>query len=134
MKTRLLLLAAILLLVCMPFACDCSEEVSPVTTVGVFEVYGDGVTLTGHLDTMVGASSGEVWFSVSIKTGQGTGTFLVETPKQTLTAPGEFSYRLTGLDPNTTYYFYTRAKGDNWDKERSGEAFYFNIAELTGPH
>ena len=124
MKARLLLLAAILVLVCMPLACSCEEtKTAKVTTVGAFEVYGDGATLKGRLDDMGGCSRVEVWFSIR-KLG--------DTPKETLMAAGEFSYRVTNLDPHTTYFYTAHAKGDIAEYEGDGEELDFNIAELTG--
>jgi hypothetical protein len=127
MKTRLLLLAAILTLVCMPLACTESTGGVKVTTVGVFEVYGDGATLTGKLGSTGEFSRVAVWFNVKSST-----TSLGDTPIQTLTAPGEFTYRLTGLDQDTTYTFTAHAKGDTSSSDVQGEELDFNIAELTG--
>jgi len=61
-------------------------------------------TLHGTLNDLGGASSVEVWFV------WGCGLpFDHTTPHQTLTAPGSFSFTLTGLTPGTTCGFQVKA-------------------------
>ncbi len=126
--SRVLLLAAMLLLVCTPLACSgtSTAHTATVKTLGAFEIYGDGATLKGELVNLGGSTKAEVWFRVKAPSGWD------ETTKQTLTAPGEFSYRLTNLDQQFTYTFEAWAKGDNSRDEGHGDPVDFNIADIIG--
>jgi dipeptidyl aminopeptidase/acylaminoacyl peptidase len=76
-------------------------ETKPATN-----ITSTGATLSGNLTDMVGENPLKVLFVYSTAQFEtfpdGSG---IMTPDITLTAPGEFHYDLTGLLPNTTYYF-----------------------------
>jgi len=77
-------------------------------------------TLNGELVDMKDYSSVEVYFVW----GENPGEYPNETPKQTMTSPGEFSAEISDLFmPDNTYYFQARS-----DPEGSGEelSFYVN--------
>lgn len=105
----------------MPLACGRGTATPMVKTVGVFEVYGDGVTLQGELTDVRGFSKVEVWFHVDD---------LGDTPRVTYMATDNFSYRVTNLDRSTTYTLCACAEGDN-GKNGHGEDMDFNISEVT---
>jgi len=76
-------------------------------------------TLNGELIDMGGNSEVEVYFVW----GENPGEYTEETPKQTMTSPGEFSAEITDLFiPGNTYYFQARA-----DPEGSGEEVSFYV-------
>jgi hypothetical protein len=77
-------------------------------------------TLNGELVEMGDLSSVDVYFVW----GENPGEYTKETPRQTMTSPGEFSAEISDLFmPDTTYYFQARS-----DPEGSGEeqSFYVN--------
>jgi len=76
-------------------------------------------TLNGELVDMGNFSSVEVYFVW----GESPGEYTMETPKQLLTSPGEFSAEITDLFmPDNTYYFQAHS-----DPEGSGEDVSFYV-------
>jgi hypothetical protein len=71
------------------------------------DVMTSAATLNGKLYLTGSASSVDVSFEWGTSRG---GPYPNTTPSQTLTSPEVYLYDLTGLSPDTTYYF--RAKGD----------------------
>jgi len=65
-------------------------------------------TLSGDLTSLGTASAGKVSFEWGTTPG---GPYPNETDSQILTDTGFFSAGLTGLEPNTTYYFRIKADG-----------------------
>jgi len=78
-----------------------------VTTSSATEVHSKSVTLNGILDSLGTAGSVNVYFEWGTTTSYDNQT--VPQPKN---ATGGFSAILTGLTPNTTYHFRTKAVGD----------------------
>jgi hypothetical protein len=76
-----------------------------VTTNEATNVAQASATLNGTLNDMGGATSCLVWFEWGATTSYGNSTSV-----QTITAPGSFSANISGLDPETTYYFEAFAK------------------------
>jgi len=81
-----------------------------VTTNNVTNVKKDSATLNGMLDNLGNAASCLVWFEWGTTPAYGNSTSF-----QTLSSISAFSADISGLDPNTTYYFRARAKnGASW--------------------
>lgn len=77
-------------------------------------------TLNGELVDMGNYSLVEVYFVWSERSGEYTN----ETPKQTMTSPGEFSAEISDLFmPDNTYYFQARSDPEGMGEEVS---FYIN--------
>ncbi|MBI2853339.1 MAG: S8 family serine peptidase [Chloroflexi bacterium] len=68
----------------------------------------NGAVLKGTLSSLGTNPSA----SVSFLWGTSSGSLTQQTPAQVLTAPGVFSASLTGLSPNTTYFYRARAVGN----------------------
>ena len=93
---------------------DPSTSPSSHARLTVYTAYASGVggntaTLSGQLHDMGTTSTVQVSFLWG-----NTNTFPManETPPQIMTAAGYFYASLTGLTPETTYYFYAKAVGD----------------------
>ena len=85
-------------------------EVPPVvTTNDVTAMTANSARLNGNLDDLGTASSVSVSFEWG---GTKGGPYPNETAAQTANATGAFSFDLTGLAQNTTYYFRVKAVGD----------------------
>ncbi|MCX6007948.1 MAG: hypothetical protein NTZ34_11920, partial [Chloroflexi bacterium] len=76
-----------------------------VSTSSASDVTSGTVTLNGYLSGMGPYDSVTVWFSWG-----NSGSFGNNTGQQVLYGPGPFSMQLSGLSPNTTYYFRAAAK------------------------
>lgn len=79
-----------------------------VNTVVASNVTATAATLNGTLMSLGGASSANVNFEYGTTTAYGSAT-----PTQSLTAGGSFKNNITGLEPNTTYHFRSKAVGIN---------------------
>lgn len=77
-----------------------------IGTGGATDIMTNAASLNGDLFLMGSATSA----NVSFEWGTTSGNYDHETTPQTMTEPEAFQSRLTGLTPNTTYYY--RAKGD----------------------
>jgi hypothetical protein len=75
-----------------------------VSTTAATNITATSATLNGNLTSLGGASSVTVSFQFGLTTGYGyvRGT-------QTLTAPGPFSFTMTGLTTGTTYHYRAKA-------------------------
>ncbi|MGD0855383.1 MAG: hypothetical protein ABSA18_06220 [Dehalococcoidia bacterium] len=76
-----------------------------VSTISASDVTSGTATLNGYLSDMGPYDSVTVWFSWG-----NSGSFGNNTGQQVLYSPGPFSMQLSGLSPNTTYYFQAAAK------------------------
>jgi hypothetical protein len=77
------------------------------------------VTLNGELTDLGDLSSVDVFFLW----GENPGEYTMETQKQTITSPGNFSAEISDLFmPNSTYYFQARS-----DPEGHGEELSFYV-------
>ncbi len=87
------------------------EAVTPptVTTNDAGNIELDSARLNGSLDDLGSATSVDVSFEWGQTPG---GPYPHETTPQAMSATGAFSFDLTPLIPNTTYYFRARAAGD----------------------
>jgi len=86
-----------------------------VNTLSATSISSLFATLNGELRDIGDASSVEVYF----QWGESSVDLIYETPRQTLTAPGEFSAQITGpFMIGNTYYF--RAMGVNADSGALG--------------
>jgi len=113
----------------IPFALDDDDEVEnqdadphkiDVVTREATMISTVFTTLNGELVNLGNYSSVEVYFVW----GEGPGEYSKETPKQSMTSPGEFSAEISDLFmPDNTYYFQARS-----DPEGRGEevSFYVN--------
>jgi len=82
------------------------EVLSPsVTTGNAVSVTKNSAVINGTLNSLGNTDSCLVWFEWGTTPSYGN-----ITSYQTMTAPGAFSAVLTGLDPNTNYYFQAKAK------------------------
>lgn len=71
-----------------------------VSTQGSTGVTETAATLSGYLESLLPYKTVEVWFDLS--NGQ-------STPRRTMSAPGPFSARISGLTPGTSYEYCARA-------------------------
>ena len=76
-----------------------------VSTSSASDVTSDSAMLRGYLSGMGTYDSVTVWFQWGTSTGYGS-----NTEQQVLYGPGPFSIQLSGLAPNTSYYFRAAAK------------------------
>ena len=87
-------------------------EITPpqVTTNPATDISQTSATLNGTLNSMGNADSCLVWFEWGTTPSYGNSTSV-----QTMTSTGSFSANISGLSPNTTYYFEAYAKnGGSW--------------------
>jgi phosphodiesterase/alkaline phosphatase D-like protein len=77
-----------------------------VSTLPASSITMSSAVLDGSLDNLAGAGAVQVWFEYGP-----TADFGNSTPMQARTSPGPYSATVTGLSPNSTYYF--RAMGLN---------------------
>jgi hypothetical protein len=96
-----------------PLACTFEEDVTPpsLATKDATGVTTNQATLNGHL-TGLGSASG---VDVSFQWGTESGSYTDETTMRTMTAAGAagaFSFDLTGLNADTSYYYRAKAVGD----------------------
>jgi hypothetical protein len=70
-----------------------------VVTSGATGITESSAVLNGYLDSLGPYSSAEVWFEWNGR----------PTPRQTISRPGPFSYRIGGLGPGTSYTYYAAA-------------------------
>lgn len=86
------------------------EPSSPptVTTSDASNATNTGTTLNGNLSDLGSAST----VDVSFHWGTSSGDYASETIPQTMDATGPFNFELTGLSPETAYYFRAKAVGD----------------------
>ncbi len=78
-----------------------------VSTYDATGVTNNSATLNGTLHYTGSSGAADVSFQYSTTSG----IYSQETPAQTMSAPGDFTAGLTGLTPDTTYYY--RAKAHN---------------------
>jgi hypothetical protein len=108
-----LLFAVVLVLstvLCGSLACRpvFDTERPSVATNDAIDIATGVATLNGNLTSLGTASTVEV----SFQWGTSSGSYANETTAQVKTSAEEFSFELTFLSPNTTYYFRVRAAGD----------------------
>jgi hypothetical protein len=120
LKAVTLLLLALAL---APLGCGQAVSTPSVVTVDATDIAADAATLNGDLTGLGTASEVEV----SFQWWSGSSKYLTESPRQSLADTGQFSFELTGLDPDTTYHFRARAAGDGTDY---GGALSFRTAPL----
>jgi hypothetical protein len=118
---RVLLILSVLLSVVVfsSLACATKEDVTPettrqttpplVSTKDATGILANQATLHGEL-TGLGTASG---VSVSFQWGTESGSYTKETTIQSKTGTGAFSFDLTGLNADTSYYFRAKAVGDS---------------------
>jgi DNA-binding beta-propeller fold protein YncE len=82
-----------------------------VTTGDATYVTSSTARLNGTL-TSLGDAAG---VNVSFEYGTASGTYTTETETQVMSAPGDFSFNLSGLTPGTLYYFRAKAAGAGAD-------------------
>jgi len=107
-----------------------TTETNPlsVTTSAASNITTNSATLNGNLTGM--GMTNNITVSFEWGTTQG-GPYPNKTTAQTMTTTGVFSDSLTGLDSSTTYYFKTKAIGNNIS---SGSELSFQTkAEATPP-
>lgn len=112
----------------LQFQSDC---LLPAVTTDSVSISGNQITFTGTLTGTGASGAGCANPSVELAFEQGTspnlgvtGTFQNATPAN-ITAPGTFSLTLTGLTPNTTYYY--RAVAINEGGRSTGEIGSFTF-------
>jgi len=86
------------------------DEPPWVTTNPATDITHESATLNAHLDYM--GTTYSVLVSFEWGEGQDPSDLTAETDSQPMTQIGDFSDSLTGLAPNTTYYFRAKAEGD----------------------
>ncbi len=79
-----------------------------VSTSSVTAITSSSARLNGNLSSLGTAGTATVWF----EWGDSSGGPLGETPPEARTDTGSFYHDLSGLTPDTTYYFRARADGD----------------------
>ncbi len=92
---------------------EAGEEINPpiVETVGYDSLTQTSVILKGRLNSCGGAGTCLVWF----EWGTDPVNYGNSTPVQTMNSTGPFTDGISGLDPDTTYYFKAQAKnGGSW--------------------
>jgi len=89
-----------------------SDEVMPPTAVtdNAANITTASVTLNGTLSDLGTAGAARVYFEWGLDNGYANNT----TP-EVLIHTGTFSFNISGLHPDTTYYFRVKAMGDNVD-------------------
>ena len=100
MWKKILLLAVMLLLVCVPLACGTKKIW--VNTLDALEVTADSAQLWGALDDLESGSRAEVKFKVWPADRQDQSEVI---SAGIMTTVGNFSLRVSNLDPSTTYVF-----------------------------
>ena len=93
-----------------------------VTTVRAKEITSDSAKLVGGLDDLTDFGSVDVWFVYW--RGMYKYSVIYPTPYEIMTEAGTFRARLTGLKPDTTYYFQACA--------RPSEGYYCGSCEVRG--
>ncbi len=78
-----------------------------VSTSSASDITSGSATLRGYLSGMGPYTSVTVWFEWGSSTGYGS-----KTVQQTVYGPGPFSMQVSGLGPNSMYYFRAAAKPD----------------------
>ena len=76
-----------------------------VSTSSASDITSGSATLRGYLSSMGPYTSVTVWFEWGSSTGYGS-----KTLQQTVYGPGPFSMQVSGLGPNSMYYFRAAAK------------------------
>ncbi len=94
------------------FVTNCSEIETPagppyVETTAANNITSDSVILTGTVIDMNGADSVDAAFLVGTSEGRPD----IEYTSDVLTEPGAFTREISGLLPNTTYYYRSKAVG-----------------------
>jgi hypothetical protein len=111
---RLLLILSVLLstVLCTSLGCLTKEEAKTtppsVVTSDATGATDNGATLNGNLADLGTAAT----VTFSFQWGTSSGSYPNETTAQVRTATGAFSFDLTGLNADTTYYFRVKAVGD----------------------
>ena len=82
-------------------------EIPQVTTADATDITTSSATLNGSLDSLGGYTSVEV----SFEWGTTSGALDQETTAETMTSTGPFSAGISGLAPDTPYYFRAKATG-----------------------
>ncbi len=88
-----------------------------VTTDNVTSIYHNSARLNGTLASLGSAASA----NVSFQYGTGSGNYTFETEMVAMNLVGSFSANITGLAPNTTYFFRAKVVGEGiaYGTERS---------------
>jgi phosphodiesterase/alkaline phosphatase D-like protein len=76
-----------------------------ISTSSASDVTSNSATLRGYVSGMGPYDSVSVWFQWGTSTGYGS-----DTEQQVIYGPGPFSIQLSGLAPNTSYYFRAAAR------------------------
>jgi len=76
-----------------------------ISTSSASDVTSNSAVLRGYVSSMGPYDSVSVWFQWGTSTGYGS-----NTEKQVIYGPGPFSIQISGLAPNTSYYFRAAAK------------------------
>jgi hypothetical protein len=125
---RLLVFSVLLCIaLCVSPACDCERTghqqagAPRVETLAATNVGTASTTLNGTLADMEGYDTVRVWFYYWKESESG----IHETPKQTITATGDFSAMVGPLTIGETYYF--KAEGEGGGKSCVGGELNFTV-------
>ncbi|MEF8873612.1 MAG: M14 family zinc carboxypeptidase [Candidatus Thermoplasmatota archaeon] len=103
-----------------------SSPATSVRTTGAFQITADSAELTGNV-TLAGVNSVDAYFEYRIEGDPNWQT----TASQNITANGEYSQVVDGLNPNTTYEFRAVIEWDGGSEEDRGEILSFRTLEPT---
>jgi len=128
--SRILLLAAVLLLVCTPLACRQNTDAVWVNTLDALEVTATSATLNGWLDDLDSGSSAEVKFKIWPADHDDQSEVI---SAGIVWANGSFSLQVNNLDPGTTYIFKALATTNGSLDYGGGERQFTTLAEVISP-
>ncbi len=92
--------------------CIAFTDLAPIAgTADATNITANSATLNGELASLGTSKS----VDVSFQWGTSSGSYTNETEVTALTSKEEFAFGMTGLTPNTTYYYRAKAVGNGTD-------------------
>lgn len=101
---------------CRTFTTDATLQ---VVSNDATNIQRDSATLNGEVTSLGGADSVEAYFRYWEQGNEASTATL--TAASTISAPGAFDIKVTGLAPDTSYFFTARAKASDGDRTKGSE-------------